>query len=143
MAAGSKFARWLTGIRDATAQLDAGHSFRGERGAPDVDLDRFELLRKQLDQQVYFRSLMEMTCAEVMRTPVISVTGDQTIGDALNLLDQRRIKLLPVVDSAHRLIGAARALIFNRFNPASRLFPGEVERRTGRRGRGGSCRSAV
>jgi periplasmic nitrate reductase NapE len=43
----------VASVRDATPQLDPGHSFRGEWGAPDVDLDRFELLRKQLEQQVY------------------------------------------------------------------------------------------
>ncbi|WP_160110154.1 CBS domain-containing protein [Caballeronia choica] len=70
----------------------------------DANLDRFELLRNQLEQQVY-RSPMEMTCAEVMRRPVTGVTRNETSGDALNLLDKHRIKLLPVIDSRHCLIG--------------------------------------
>jgi CBS-domain-containing membrane protein len=120
MAVGSKFTRWLGGVRDATAQLDGGHSFRDESGVSDVDLDRFEVLRMQLQQQVYFRSLMEMTCAEVMRTPVMNVTGNQTIGDALNLLDKNRIKLLPVVDSGHRLIGVVTRTDLQPLHPSVR-----------------------
>jgi CBS domain-containing membrane protein len=63
------------------------------------------LLREQLEQQVFFRRLMEMTCAEVMRAPVTSVTESQSIADALNLLDKRRVKLLPVIDAGDHLIG--------------------------------------
>ncbi|SAL87559.1 HPP family protein [Caballeronia choica] len=121
MAVGSKFARWLTGVRHATARLDADQSCGDEQRSSDADLDRFELLRKQLEQQAYFTSLMEMTCAEVMRTPVTSVTGDQTTGDALNLLDGRRIKLLPVIDSRHRLIGVVTRTDLQPFHPSIRI----------------------
>lgn len=105
MAVGSSFTRWLTSVRRATAQLDAGHSFRNGLHTSGLDPDRVELLRERLEQQAYFRRLMEMTCGEVMRTPVTSVTGDQTIGEALGLLDKRRVKLLPVIDAEHRLVG--------------------------------------
>ena len=72
-----------------------------------------------------------MTCAEVMRMSVMSVTGDETIGDALNLLDKRRIKPLPVLDSGHRLIGVD----LQPLHPRVRRFPGEVDRRRAQRER--------
>jgi len=120
MAVSSNFTRWLTGVRRAAAQLDVGHSFLDETCTPAADSDRVALLREQLEQQVFFRRLMEMTCVEVMQVPVTSVTDDQTIGSALNLLDKRRVKLLPVIDTRGRLIGVVTRADLQPLHPSVR-----------------------
>jgi len=49
--------------------------------------------------------LNRRTAAEVMTTPVITVTPDTRLIDALQILLEQRIKRLPVVDADGRLIG--------------------------------------
>ncbi|SAL77580.1 CBS domain-containing protein [Caballeronia telluris] len=126
MTVSSNFTRWLTEVCRAAAQIDFGHSFYDETCEPAVDSDRVALLREQLEQQVFFRRLMEMTCVEVMRVPVMSVTDDQSIGRALALLNKQRIKLLPVIDARARLIGVVTRADLQPLHPSVRQ--GAVER---------------
>lgn len=105
MSAQFDFSRWLAGLRRATELLDARQFLQGRSQPCQPDMVRLEKLRDHFEQQAHFRMLMELTCADVMRSPVTSVTGDQRIEDALALLDRRRIKLLPVVKAGNRLIG--------------------------------------
>lgn len=123
MAGSSNFTRWLTGARRTAAQLDVGHAFRDEAGPSAVAPDRVALLREQLEQQLFFRKLMEMTCAEVMRAPVTSVNETQTIDNALNLLDRQRVKLLPVIDTRGRLIGVVTRADLQPLQPTIRSVP--------------------
>lgn len=46
-----------------------------------------------------------LTARELMTTPAITVPSETTIAEAAQLLDQHRIKWLPVVDERERLIG--------------------------------------
>ncbi len=47
---------------------------------------------------------LSRTVGEVMTSPVICLTGDESVDDALSLMTRRRIRHLPVVEGA-RLIG--------------------------------------
>jgi CBS domain-containing protein len=49
--------------------------------------------------------LSQRTAAEVMTSPVITVTPDTSLLEALRLLLTHRIKRLPVVDAEDRLVG--------------------------------------
>jgi CBS domain-containing protein len=60
--------------------------------------------RASLGQSDTFR-LSWRTAAEVMTRPVITVKVDTTLVEALNLLLERRIKRLPVVNEARQLVG--------------------------------------
>jgi CBS domain-containing protein len=49
--------------------------------------------------------LSQRTAAEVMTRPVITVTPETSLLEALRLLLAHRIKRLPVVDAESRLVG--------------------------------------
>ncbi|CAN7700172.1 CBS domain-containing protein [Caballeronia sp. LjRoot29] len=98
------FSQWLARIcSTGTAESGDLHHDKPFKSPPDSA--RLDLLRNNLLRQAQLRMLLALTCAEIMHAPVISVTADQTIGEAVNLLNSHRIKLLPVVDSLQRLIG--------------------------------------
>lgn len=67
-------------------------------------LVRALLARLPLDQTDRFQ-LSRRTAAEVMTTPVVTVTVDTSLREALQLLLSHHIKRLPVVDAAGRLVG--------------------------------------
>ena len=45
------------------------------------------------------------TAAELMTTPVVTITTETTLSEALQLMLEHKIKRLPVVDEAGRLLG--------------------------------------
>ncbi len=57
---------------------------------------------------------LPQTAAELMTTPILSVTTEDKISDAIRLLIDHRIKRLPVVDGAGRVVGLAsrRGLLY-------------------------------
>ncbi|ACC72833.1 CBS domain-containing protein [Paraburkholderia phymatum] len=67
--------------------------------------DERRALLGELQRQAYLHELLRLTCADVMRTPPVTVSVDETIGGALKTLDAHHIKLLPVVDTHGRLKG--------------------------------------
>lgn len=52
-----------------------------------------------------FHRHVGLSCADVMSRDVISTSADTTLADAWTLLQQHRIKALPVVDDAQKLTG--------------------------------------
>ncbi len=46
-----------------------------------------------------------MKVHKVMKREVVSISEDSTFGDALALMVERRVGLLPVLDAEHRLVG--------------------------------------
>jgi len=46
-----------------------------------------------------------MTCATAMTNTIVSVRDEQTIGDALQLLDRHSIRTLPVITAEGELVG--------------------------------------
>lgn len=60
-------------------------------------------LRRTLDQNL---SIREVRVRSVMTAPGASITANALAVDALNLMEEKSIFALPVVDSGHRVIGA-------------------------------------
>jgi CBS domain-containing membrane protein len=71
----------------------------------DVSSDDLESLLRETEMQAYARNFGELTCREVMSNPVITVTEGTTAGTASYLLNQHRIKALPVITEDRRVIG--------------------------------------
>ncbi|TDY43273.1 CBS domain protein [Paraburkholderia rhizosphaerae] len=59
----------------------------------------------ELRRQSVLHGLLELTCADVMRAPVITVRADDTKEYAQTLLARYRFKLLPVIDASGHLLG--------------------------------------
>lgn len=64
-----------------------------------------QTLLRQTPRQAESIHLRQRTAAEVMSSPVVTVTEDATLMDALRLLLAHHIKRLPVVDAQGRLVG--------------------------------------
>ena len=71
----------------------------------DVSRDDLQLLLQQTEMHAYRRRFGEITCAEIMTKDVISVEFGTELEEAWGLLRRNKIKALPVVDRAHRVIG--------------------------------------
>jgi CBS domain-containing protein len=63
------------------------------------------LSRRMAPEQTDKLLLSQRAAAEVMTRPVITVTPETPLSEALQLLLQHQIKRLPVVDAAERLVG--------------------------------------
>jgi len=61
-----------------------------------------DLLRHYLEAQSKF---LYMTVDEVMSSPVITVTPDMTLAEALDLMTEKDIRHIPVVDKSNRCLG--------------------------------------
>jgi len=71
----------------------------------DVPRDDLRNLLEQAELLAYRRRLGEIRCADVMSTDLATVEYGTPLQEAWTLLRQRRIKALPVVDGAYRIIG--------------------------------------
>ncbi|MDM0111122.1 HPP family protein [Variovorax sp. J22R133] len=109
-----------TGRRYPHPQTSAPGPANAARGATEEDLDavlarynqfldvpRDDLLALlgQTQLQSYHRTLAQTTCADVMSRDVVTVSFGTPLQDAWTLLRQKRIKALPVVDGARRVVG--------------------------------------
>jgi CBS domain-containing membrane protein len=71
----------------------------------DIDLDDLESLLRDIQLQAYARQFNQLTCADIMSSPVVSVSLTTTASEAWALLKQRGIKALPVTDANRRVVG--------------------------------------
>ncbi|MFC5472530.1 HPP family protein [Paraherbaspirillum soli] len=71
----------------------------------DVSRDDLESLFLQTEMHAYRRRFGEITCADIMSRDVISVEYGTSLEAAWALLQTHRIKALPVISPARRLIG--------------------------------------
>lgn len=99
------FSHWLARICGAVAEAGSGKLHQEQPSEVDSAAASLDLLSDHLRRQAHLRRLLALTCIEVVRTSVISVKADQTVGEAVDLLNKHRIKLLPVIDAEKRLIG--------------------------------------
>jgi len=97
----------------------------------DVSRDDLETLLLQTEMHAYRRRLGEITCADIMSRDVVTVEFGTELQQAWELLHQHRIKALPVIDRARRVIGIVTLVDFMRhaglhsyhgFNNKLRLF---------------------
>ncbi len=81
-----------------------------------LDLPRDELhaLLEAAESEAYLRRLGELTCKEVMSREVLSVEFGTALQDAWTLLRDQRVKALPVVDRARRVVGVVTLADFMR-----------------------------
>jgi CBS domain-containing membrane protein len=85
------------------ADLEAVLNRRGE--LLDIDLDDLESLLRDTQLQAYARTVGELSCADIMSSPVVAVSATTRASQAWGLLRQRGIKALPVIDANRRVIG--------------------------------------
>jgi CBS domain-containing membrane protein len=91
----------ITGV--TRADLEAIVRERGELLA--VAPDDLESLVHEAQLLAYARSFSELTCAGIMSRNAVSVSSDTSAAAAWRLLERHRIKALPVVDEAQRVVG--------------------------------------
>ena len=71
----------------------------------DVDRDDLATLFKQAEMQAYRRRYEEITCADIMSRDLVTVEYGTALQEAWSLLRKHKVKALPVVDRARRVIG--------------------------------------
>lgn len=78
----------------------------------DVSRDDLQTLLQQTEMHAYRRKFGEITCADIMSKDVVSVEFGTELEDAWALLRKHKIKALPVVDRAKRVIGIITQIDF-------------------------------
>ncbi len=87
----------------SSADLDAVISQYNE--VLDISRDDLEFLLTQTEMQSYRRRFDQVTCADIMSRDIISVEYGTSLEEAWLLLRKHKIKALPVLDKARRVIG--------------------------------------
>lgn len=80
----------------------------------DVSRDDLQALLAQTEIEAYRRRLGELRCRDIMSTDLATVEFGDTLQDAWRLLRERRIKALPVIDKAQRVVGIVTLADFMR-----------------------------
>lgn len=78
----------------------------------DVSRDDLQTLLQQTEMHAYRRRFGEITCADIMSKDVISVEFGTELEEAWGLLRKHKIKALPVIDRARRVIGIITQIDF-------------------------------
>lgn len=71
----------------------------------DIDRNDLEALLQQAEMHAYQRRFGALTCADIMSADVLTVRFGTSLEEAWRLLRRHRVKSLPVVDDARRVIG--------------------------------------
>jgi CBS domain-containing membrane protein len=71
----------------------------------DVSRDELNSLFMQAEMQAYQRRYEEITCADIMSRDLVTVEYGTELEEAWSLLRKHKVKALPVVDRARRVIG--------------------------------------
>jgi CBS domain-containing membrane protein len=71
----------------------------------DVSRDELTSLFMQAEMQAYQRRYEEITCADIMSRDLVTVEFATELEEAWSLLRKHKVKALPVVDRARRVIG--------------------------------------
>ena len=80
----------------------------------DISQDDLESLLLQTEMQAYQRQLGELRCDSIMSRDPVSVRFGSSLEEAWQLMQQHRIKALPVVDKWHHLMGIVTLADFMR-----------------------------
>jgi CBS domain-containing membrane protein len=100
------------GVRFKTEDLDAVLAKYNQ--VLDVSRDDLEALLMGAELEGYRRRMGEIRCKDVMSRNVVSVEFGSTLQEAWDAMKKYRIKALPVVDRAHRIIGIITMVDFLR-----------------------------
>jgi len=100
------------GSRFSPADLDAALARYNQ--VIDVSRDDLEALLHDAETLAYARNLGTLRCADVMPHNPVAVQFGTPLEEAWAVMRQQRIKALPVVDRAHRIVGIVTAADFMR-----------------------------
>lgn len=78
----------------------------------DVSRDDLESLFMQTEMHAYRRRFGEITCADIMSKDLVTTEYGASLEEAWTLLRQHRIKALPVIDKARRVVGIVTLVDF-------------------------------
>lgn len=95
------------GSRFSSADLDAALAHYNQY----LDVSRHDLagLLHHAESVAYQRQLGDLRCADIMTSSVVSADYAMPLAEAWTLMRERRIKALPVIDPARRIIGIVTA----------------------------------
>ncbi|MGJ7491365.1 HPP family protein [Variovorax sp. ZT4R33] len=105
-------ARTPSGSRFSSADLDAALARYNQ--VLDVSRDDLEGLLQQAEAIAYERNFGALQCRDIMSREPLSVQFGTALEDAWALMRGRRIKALPVVDRARRIVGIVTVADFMR-----------------------------
>ena len=97
------------GSRFTEADLDAAMAHYGH-----VSRDDLQSLLQQAELAAYRRNLGELRCADIMSAEPLAVSFGTALDEAWQLMQRRRIKALPVIDRARRVVGIVTMADFMR-----------------------------
>jgi CBS domain-containing membrane protein len=100
------------GTHFTAADLDAALAHYNQ--VLDVSRDDLQALLEGAEVAAYQRTLGGLRCADVMSREPVSVQFGTSLQDAWQLMRQRRIKALPVLDRARRIVGIVTMADFMR-----------------------------
>ena len=92
------------------ADLDA--ALRDFNQLVDIDRDALEDLLRQAQAQAWQRHFGQLRCGEIMSRDLVTAEFGTPLEEAWRLLYQHRIKSLPVIDRARRVIGIVTLIDF-------------------------------
>ncbi len=96
----------------------------------DISRDDLESLFLQTEMHAYRRRFGEITCADIMSRDVVTVEYGTELQEAWTLLRLHKVKALPVIDRARRVIGIVTLVDFMK-NANLDVYPGfEAKLRT-------------
>jgi CBS domain-containing membrane protein len=98
--------------RFAPSDLDAALAHYNQ--VLDVSRDDLEVLLTEAQAHAYGRRLGRLRCADIMSRDVIAADYAMPLQEAWQLLRDRRIKALPVIDQARRIVGIVTVADFMR-----------------------------
>jgi CBS domain-containing membrane protein len=94
------------------ADLDA--VLQAQNEILDIDRDDLEAVLRQAEMLAYRRRFGEIYCGDIMSRQLITVEFGSSLEEAWALLREHRIKALPVIDRARRVIGIVTLADFMR-----------------------------
>ncbi|MEO6920915.1 MAG: HPP family protein [Collimonas sp.] len=103
-----------SGARVGFTRADLDHVLLQYNQVLDVSRDDLASLILQTEMHAYQRRFGAITCADIMSRDIVSVEYGTSLEDAWALLLKHRIKALPVINSARRLIGIVTQTDFMR-----------------------------
>ncbi|OGA99312.1 MAG: hypothetical protein A3E25_07000 [Burkholderiales bacterium RIFCSPHIGHO2_12_FULL_69_20] len=109
-----------------TDDLDA--ALRDFNQLVDIDRDALEELLRQAQMQAWQRRFGSVRCADIMSRDLVTVEFATPLSEAWALLHHHRIRALPVVDRARRVIGVVTLVDFlkhARLDPRDHLSLGQ------------------
>ena len=89
----------------------------------DITKDDLNILIEQVEYRAHHKKLESIKCKDIMSTKVISAIATTTLDQIWRLLDQYRIKAIPVINSSQNVIGIVTLVDFiKRLKQDARTF---------------------